>query len=150
MSKGLTDGIAVDVLKVLRLPLGASRHLVFPPLPLLVLHNNMHTISILLTRSHENRTKRTSILLFSRLAVSKSPSRIPFATYRHNRLLSHSSISSTDATVTSSFAPCTSVNGAPVRASLLEMCHSPSYVRFALFDPGGDSTALNWCDFPLK
>lgn len=89
-------------------------------------------------------------MLFSRLAVSKSPSLIPFATYLHNRLLSNSSMLSTGPTVTSSLGSVTSVNGAPVLMSFDVWCHTPSIVRAALLDPGGESTALKEWDLPEK
>ena len=94
----------------------------------------------------ETTITRTPILLFSLLAVSKLPSRMPFATQRQSRRISQSSWSSVSFTVTSSLGPVTSVNVAPVRTSLLV----PSTVGFAVRVPGGDSPALNECDLPEK
>lgn len=144
--KALTDRVGVDVVKVLELPRRPSSRLVFPPLPLLVLQPHLSAAH---SRARTPRT-RTSILLFSLLAASKSPSRIPFATQRQSRRLSHSSWSSTSFVVTSSFGPVTSVNSAPVRTSLLVWCHVPSNVCFGVKVPGGDSPALNECDLPEK
>ena len=130
------------MVEVLELPRCSSGHLVSPPPPLLILHHQ----SAALGHREETPITRTSILLFSLLAVSKLPSRMPFATQRQSRRISQSSWSSVSFTVTSSLGPVTSVNVAPVRTSLLV----PSNVGFAVSVPGGDSPALNECDLPEK
>ena len=68
----------------------------------------------------------TSMRLFSLAAVSKSDSRMPFATLYHKARVSHSPWSSTGRTVASSLGPVTSVNTAPVLVSFLVAFHWPS------------------------
>lgn len=118
--------VRVDVLEVLELPSCARGLLVAAALALLVLQaNNVIKSPTRIRNVWEVKNRRTSILLFSRLASSKSLSRIPFATSFQSFLLSQSSCSSSDATVTSSLGHVTSVKspahaqcGAGTHASL--------------------------------
>ena len=141
----LTSWTVVDMLEVFEFPLRPRCSLVSSPLPLLVLEPQM---------SANYNTKAvvtlTSILLLSFAAVSKSPSLIPLATTLHNRLFSHSPCSPTGATVTSSFGVVTSWK-TPLRESCEVVCHVPSITcGFWRTRGGGDTVALNECDFPEK
>ena len=127
MTEARTDRILVDMLEVLELPLRPRRLLVPSPLPLLVLSCAPQTSAVLVLPSPYNDTTRTSILLFSRLAVSKSPVRMPVATFSHNRLLSNGSAwFGIGLTVTSSLGERTFVNSRPVRLSRDVLSHWPS------------------------
>ena len=137
--------------KVFELPSSTCRRLITPSLALLILFPSQKHVSSKEKQSQDRH--RTSMRLFSRDAVSKSPSRIPFETLYHNARLSHSPCSSTGLTVTSSFGPFTSVNGAPVFESLLVVFHCPSKLLACVPEPapmGGVSVALNVCDLPEK
>lgn len=119
-----------------QLPIRAIRLLIPSPLPLLVLERGIsqnHDCDGFLNQS------LTSILLFSLLAASKSPSLIPFETHLQRRLLSHSFISSKPSynVVTSSFGVVTSVKVSPVLLSLLVKCHKPSSVCLAVVEGVG-------------
>lgn len=143
-----TGWTIVDVLEVLELPLCPCCSFIPSPLPLLVLEPEKHQPTPL---QKPPTCLFTSILLLSFEAVSKSPSLIPLATTLHNRLLSHSSCSSMEATVTSSFGVVTSWNFTPVRVSCDVVCQVPSITcGFWRTRGGGDTVALNECDLPEK
>lgn len=135
------------MLEMLQPPRFPSSGLVLPSLTLIVLYREYYQS---LTPSHPSfKRLHTSIRLFSLLALSKSPSRIPPATSAHNFLLSHSPCSSIGLTVTSSLGGVTSWNVNPV--DVLEVvCHVPSTTSGFRKREGGLRVALKECDLPEK
>jgi len=121
---GLTYGIAGNRIKVPQLPGFALGNLILSALALFVLS----AIKGQQIEPRNKRHQRTSILLFSRLASSKSPSRIPLATRNHKRLVSDSPNSEDHSRgVTSSFRSWTSWKvPPPPLTNLLCSCQVPS------------------------
>ena len=150
--KKRTSRIVVDVLEMLQLPRGLCCSFIFPSLALLILRPPAKMKKQKLVSSkhtHLEQSNRTSIRLFSLLAISKSPSLIPFATGAQSFLLSHSPCSSTGLTVTSSFGGFTSWNVTPF-AVFEVVCHVPSIISVLWEDVGGLIVALKEWDLPEK